>query len=104
MISPKPKDADYEQVRNNRPISLPPVFSKVSERVFENQFASNFTSKRMLSIKQRGNKKFHTTETSVIKTTDMILQAMDIKKLTAQVLLDMNKAFDSVDHMQTDDL
>ena len=58
----------------------------------------------MLSIKQRGNKKFHTTETSVIKTTDMILQAMDIKKLTEQVLLDMSKAFDSVDHMQTDDL
>ena len=28
----------------------------------------------------------------------MILQAMDNKKLTAMVLLDMSKAFDSVDH------
>ena len=28
----------------------------------------------------------------------MILQAMDNKKLTAMVLLDMSKAFDRVDH------
>ena len=38
------------------------------------------------------------TETSVIETTDMILQAIDNKKLTAMVLLDMSEAFDSADH------
>ena len=38
------------------------------------------------------------TETSAIETTDMILQAIDNKKLTAMVLLDMSEAFDSTDH------
>lgn len=35
---------------------------------------------------------------SVIETTDTILNAIDKKKLTAVVLLDMTKAFDSVNH------
>ena len=47
---------------------------------------------------QSGNKKWHSTETSVIETTDTILNAIDKKKLTAVVILDMSKAFDSVNH------
>ena len=37
-------------------------------------------------------------KTSVIDTTDTILNAIDKKKLTAVVLLDLSKAFDSVNH------
>lgn len=36
--------------------------------------------------------------TSVIQITDEILSAMDKKKLTAVVLFDLSKAFDSIDH------
>ena len=99
-VSPIPKDTDYiyEQASNNGPISLLPVVSKDCERVVYNQFASFLTSEGRLSNNQKGNKKFHSTETPVTETTDMILQAMDNKKLTAMVLLDMSKAFDSVDH------
>ena len=35
-------------------------------------------------------------ETSAIQTTDEILSAIDKKKLTAIVLLDLSKAFDSI--------
>lgn len=34
----------------------------------------------------------------VFQTTDIILNAIDKKKLTAVVLLDMSKAFDTVNH------
>ena len=51
-----------------------------------------------LAVNQSGNKQWHSTETSLIKTTDVILKAIDDKKLTAVVLLDMSKAFDSLDH------
>ena len=34
----------------------------------------------------------------MIQTTDEILNAIDKKKLTAVVLLDLSKAFDSIDH------
>ena len=38
------------------------------------------------------------SETSILQTTDAILEAIDKKQLTATALLDMSKAFDSVDH------
>ena len=94
---PVPKDIDYEIANNNRPISLLPVLSKVCERVAYNQFTAYLLPRVRLSSKQSGNKKLHSTETSVIQSTDMILSAID-NKLTAVVLLDMSKAFDSIDH------
>ena len=42
------------------------------------------------------HKKWNSTETSILQTTDAILEAIDKKQLTATVLLDMSKAFDSV--------
>jgi retron-type reverse transcriptase len=55
-------------------------------------------TKQRLSTQQSGNRRFHSTETSLIETTDSILNAIDGKELTAVVLLDMSKAFDNIDH------
>ena len=41
---------------------------------------------------------WHSTETSLINSTDAILSGFDESKLTAMVLLDLSKAFDSVSH------
>lgn len=95
---PIPKDGDHEQANNNRPISLLPVLSKICERVAHNQFNFYLTSKERLSKNQSGNKKWHSTETTVIKSTDAILSGFDKSELTAMVLLDMSKAFDSIRH------
>ena len=53
---------------------------------------------KWLSTNQSSNKKWHSTETSLINTADAILKAIDEKKTTAVVLLDLNKAFDSINH------
>ena len=79
-------------------ISLLPVLSKIRERVAHNQFNSYLITKERLSKNQSGNKKWHSTETSLIKSTDAILNGFDRSKLMAMVLLDMSKAFDSVSH------
>ena len=73
-VTPIPKDTDYiyEQASNSGPISLLPVVSKDCERVVYNQFAPFLTSEGRLSNNQSGNKKFYSTETSVIETTDMM--------------------------------
>ena len=62
------------------------------------QFVTYLTTKERLTTKQSGNKKWFSTETSLIHTTDAFLKGIDDKKLTACVLLDMSKAFDSVGH------
>lgn len=92
------KVGDYQVANDNRPISLLPILSKVCERAAHNQFTSYLLSRDRLLSKQSGNKQWHSTETSVIHTTDEILSAIDKKKLTAVVLLDMSKAFDSINH------
>ena len=69
-VTPIPKVGDHDIPNNNRPISLLPVLSKVCERVAHDQFTSYLLSRCRLSSKQSGNKQWHSTETSVIQTTD----------------------------------
>ena len=97
-ITPIPKEGDHEQANNNRPISLLPMLSKVCEKVVLNQVVSYLDINKRLSTEQSGNKKYHSTETSLIETTDTFLHAIDKKEVTAVVLLDMSKAFDRLDH------
>ena len=95
----KSSDREHDLADNNRPISLLPILSKVCEQVALNQLMPYLLSHNRLATNQSGNKQWHSTETSLIKTTDIILKAIiDDKKLTAVVLLDMSKAFDSLDH------
>ena len=49
-------------------------------------------------LRSKAETKDHSTETSLIKVSDEILTAIDSKKLTAVVLLDFSKAFDSINH------
>ena len=97
-VIPIHKDGDHEQPNNNRPISLLPVLSKICERIALDQLTSYLTINRRLSAHQSGNKAWHSTETSLINSTDSILKAIDQKKVTAVILLDMSKAFDSINH------
>ena len=83
---------------NNRLISLLPVLLKVCERAAFNQFTTYVDSKERSTSKKSGNKQHHSTETTLIHTTDQILRAIDNKQLTATVLLDMSKALDSLHH------
>ena len=95
-VTPIPKEDDHEKPNNNRPISLLPCLSKVCEKVALNQLMAFLESKHRLSTEQSGNKRFHSTETSLIETTDVTFEAIDKQKVTAVVLLDMSKVFDSL--------
>ena len=97
-VSPVPKSGDSEEPCNHRPISLLPVLSKVSERLAHRQFADFLSANKKLAKTQSGNCKLHSTETALLCVTDDLLRAMDYKKVSVIVLLDMSKAFDSVHH------
>ena len=97
-VIPLHKDGDQEILSNNRPLSLLEVLSKVCERVALDQFSSYITENQRLSPHQNGNRKHHSTETLNIFITDKMLEAMDKKHVTALILLDLSKAFDSINH------
>ena len=52
-----------------------------------------------LTSHQSGNRKFHSTETLSLLVSDHICKAMDKKQITAMVLIDLSKAFDSLCHL-----
>ena len=57
------------------------------------------TTKRRLSKHQSGNKKLHSCETLNVMIINKALEAMDAKKVTLVVLLELSKAFNSIDHV-----
>ena len=98
-VIPLPKDGYHEIPNNNRLVSLLPTASKICEHVALNQLMTYMTTKRHLSEHQSGNKKLHLCETLNVMITDKALEAMDAKKVTLVVLLDLSKAFNSIDHV-----
>ena len=67
--------------------------SKVLGEVFVNQVTQN-TSNHC----QSAYRKFHSTETALLKIHDNIPASMDAGKVTALTLLDLSATFDTIDH------
>jgi hypothetical protein len=86
-VTPIPKEGDHELANNNRPISLLPVLSKVCESVAFHQLTSYLTTNHRLSVHQSGNKTWHSTETSLIHSTDSILKGHWQPKSVGRLML-----------------
>ena len=97
-VIPLLKEGDPEIATNNRPVSLLPAASKVCERIALNQLTTYLEEEKRLTNHQSGNKKLHSTETLNLLISDTVFESMDRKEITALVLLDLSKAFDSIDH------
>ena len=97
-VTPNLKSGNSEDPSNNRPISPLAILSKVSERLAHGKFVDYFTANKILAKTQSGDRKLFSTDTAVLCATDELLQAIDDKKISALVLLNMSKAFDSIRH------
>ena len=76
-----------------------PVLSKVAERIVLAQFNNYLTQKNRLTCHQSGNRKHHLPGNfELLPVSDHIFSAMDKKQITAMVLIDLSKAFDSLCH------
>ena len=74
------------------------VTARSYKHVVLNQLTEYMTKKKNFTEKQSGNWKLHSTETLNILISDKILESMDHKEVIALVLLDLSKAFDSINH------
>ena len=75
--TPVLKSGNPENPCNHRPISLPPVLSKVSERLAHFHFVDYVTTHKKLSKNKSGNRKRHSTETALLHVTGDFLMAID---------------------------
>ena len=95
-VVPHLKEGDHEMPENNRPVSLLPILSKVIEKLALQQYTNFLLEKNCLTNHQSGNKRYHSTETLGLLVADHLFNAIDKKKITAMVLVDLSKTFDSI--------
>ena len=97
-IVPLYKKNSKTHVGNYRPISVLSVISKVFEKVVFMQLSDYLSVNRLLYEFQSGFRSSYSTDTCLIHLTDYIKLENDKGNFTGMVLLDLQKAFDTVDH------
>ena len=97
-IIPVHKKNEKNLVKNYRPISLLPVFSKIFERLIFNSIYNYITINKLLSPLQSGFKPGDSCTNQLLSITHNIYSSFDhYNSLEVRgVFLDMSKAFDKV--------
>ena len=102
LISPllKKPGLPKSDLANFRPISNLNTIGKILERLaLFTFFSSRFKNLPVFSPLQSAYRKFHSTETALLKLTNDIMETIDSGKITILTALDMSAAFDTLDHI-----
>ena len=97
-LKPLSKKGSLTEHCNYRPISLLPLISKVIEKVIHDQASTFLNSKNLLYTYQFGFRKKHSTDFYIYYLNDKILKGFDMGIMTGMILIDLQKAFDTIDH------
>ena len=92
------KSDDQSNASNYRPITILPTISKVLEKAVHSQVYRYLIDNKILTPRQFGFRPKLSTEIALAHFTDTILTNMDKGLVTEAVFLDLDKAFDTVDH------
>ncbi len=88
----------HEDLSSYRPISNLNFISKIIERIIHTRISNYLKTFPSLSPFQSAYRPFHSTETALLRIQNDLLLAMDNKKVSALILLDLSSAFDTIDH------
>ena len=92
------KKGDPSQFENYRPISLLNTFSKILERLIHNRLTAFLNRYNILTPAQYGFRKKSSTEYAILELQDRIIKCIANKEYCIGILLDLSKAFDTLDH------
>ena len=85
-------------VENYRPVSVLSILSKILERAVHVQLEQYLNDNKILYSHQSGFRKGHSTDTCLINLMDYLHKSISEGEYVGMVLLDLQKAFDTVDH------
>ena len=97
-VIPIPKNISPKTLCDFCPISLLPIFSKLFEKIIAQTMMNYINRNKILSASQFGFRTNSSTDLAGTSIYNKLLQNMDDKKVTCSIFLDLQKAFDSVDH------
>ena len=87
-----------QEVDNYRPISLLSNIDKIFEKLVYSRLISFLDTHNILSNRQFGFRKKHSTKLALISLTEEIRRALDAGNFSCGVFIDLKKAFDTVNH------
>src|SRR5271165_4315852 len=97
-VCPLFKSGESTDVRNYRPISLLPCFSKIFEKVIYNRLSNYCDKHKILNPAQYGFRANHSTSSALIDLYDRISVAVEKGDFCIGVFIDLSKAFDTLNH------
>ena len=100
LVRPILKDTslDPNMLQSYRPVSSLPVLAKILEKVVSTRLTTHISAHKLLDRNQSAYRKFHSTETALLKVHNDILHNLDQDRIVALVTIDVSAAFDTVDH------
>ena len=97
-VTPVYKSGDSSSLSNYRPVSVLPCFSKMLEHIMYTRLYNHLQENKILYSKQFGFQRGHSTDYAIIELVEQIYQNFEENKCTLGVFIDLEKAFDTVDH------
>ena len=97
-LKPLLKKGTRTDPKNYRPISLPRLIYKVLERVINEPTAEFYEKHKILYKFSSGFRKNHSTDICLSYLTDKVSNNFDSGLLPGIILIDLQKAFDTIDH------
>ena len=97
-LKPLFKKGNKDEPKNYRPISLLPQISKVIEKIVHEQILEYLDENKILYRYQSGFRPYHSTDTCLSYLSDKIVQGFENSMFTGMILIDLQKAFDTIDH------
>ena len=97
-VIPIYKKDDHTVCNNYRPISLLSNISKIIEKLVHKWQTTFLNKNAILYEKQFGFRNNHSTTHALLEITEKIKQACDAGQFACGVFLDLQKAFDTVNH------
>lgn len=89
---------DPEIKKNYRPVSNLPFLSKVLEKAIDQSLEEHLSQRELHEPCQSACRKFHSTETALLKVVSDITTRLDAGNAVVLVMLDLSAAFDTIDH------
>ena len=97
-LKPIYKKGCRTETQNYRPISLLPLVSKIIEKVIHALTQSYLSRNNILYKYQSGFRSKYSTNSCLVYLTDLITNGFDSGLYTGMILIDLQKAFDTIDH------
>ena len=97
-VTPIFKKGSPLEVSNYRPISLLSNIEKIYEKLMYSRLISFLNNQKQIYTKQFGFRKSHSTTHTLINIVEQIRKSLDKNEFACGVFVDLQKAFDTVDH------